>query len=303
MSIRSITIAILLSWTIALQSASAARIVVFGDSWGAPSAKALQAVLHAEGLPDTVAGEAVGGTTAANLASRRGLEHIADSLAANSDADIVHLTIGGNDFISQWNSSLSPAEGDALFRTILMDIEAIVDHILRLRPGVRIFWSSYDYLRPQSIGTPTEVNAATSLFSMQAMWLANSKGSAVTYHDFAGLMQVTFGFDGKQATPYDPAIPIPPGDPSLPDPTLPSPKAAFTDYIHLTQAGYVVLARAQYEVFYAAALAARVPAGSSVSMALPGSQLGQITTVRRLERRFHPAGRADQTREVSRPAG
>ena len=208
--------------------AVAARVVVFGDSWGVPAAPALQAVLVANGLPDTVAGAAVGGETAANLSSASGLQHISDSLAANPDADLVHLSIGGNDFLGQWNASLTPAQEDALFQAIIADVETIVDHILSVRPGVRIFWSSYDYPRPLALGTPTEVNAAGAKFIVAAAALADAKGAALTHGDFNGLMQVTYGFDGTQPTIYDPPLPIPPGDPSLPDPTLPSPAAAFS---------------------------------------------------------------------------
>ena len=65
--------------------AFAARIVVFGDSWGVPAAPALQAVLIDNGLPDTVFNAAVGGETAANLSKPPGLQHISDSLTANPD--------------------------------------------------------------------------------------------------------------------------------------------------------------------------------------------------------------------------
>jgi lysophospholipase L1-like esterase len=242
--------------------ALAARIVVFGDSWGVPAAPALQAVLVANGLLDSVAGAAVGGETAANLSSASGLQHISNSLASNPDADLVHLSIGGNDFLGQWNASFTPAQENALFQAILADVEAIVDHILSVRPGVRIFWSSYDYPRPLPLGTPTQVNAAGARFAVAAEALAEAKGAGLTHGDFSGLMQVTYGFDATQPTPFDPPFAIPPGDPSLPDPTLPSPDAAFSDPIHLTAAGYGVLAEAHYDAFYAAILAVPVPASS-----------------------------------------
>lgn len=247
-------------------SAFAARIVVFGDSWGVPAAPALQTVLVANGLPDIVVNAAVGGETAANLSSgsATGLQHISDTLAANPDTDLVHLSISGNDFLGQWNSSFTPAQQDALFQVIIGDVETIVDHILAERPGVRILWSSYDFPRPLVIGTPTEVNAAGFEFAGLASALADSKGSGLTYIDFSGLMQVTFGFDGTQPTPFDPPFVIPPGDPSLPDPTLPSPAATFIDPIHLTATGYAVLAEAHFDQFYSAIL---VPA------AVPGLSL------------------------------
>jgi lysophospholipase L1-like esterase len=248
--------------------AFAARVVVFGDSWGVPAAPALQTVLVAEGLPDTVAGAAVGGETAANLSSASGLQFITNTLAANLDADLVHLSIGGNDFLGAWNSTYSPAQEDALFQAIVDDVETIVDHIMAVRPGVRILWSSYDFPRPLPSGTPTEVNAAGAKFAIEANALAAAKGAALTYGEFSGLMQVTYGFDGTQPTVYDPPVAIPPGDPSLPDPTLPSPAAAFSDSIHLTYPGYQILAQAQYDAFYAGILAVPVPAADFAARTL-----------------------------------
>ena len=210
----------------------AARVVVFGDSWGVPAAPALQQVFIDQGHPDTVANAAVAGETAANLSSPSGLSNISNSLAANPDADLVHLSIGGNDFLAQWSSSLNPAQEAVLFAAILADVETIVDHILSVRPGAFILWSSYDYPRPlPPLGTPTELNAASLTLAGLAQALADAKGLGLTYGGFSGLMQVTYGFDGVQYTPFDPAFPIPPGDPSLPDPSLPSPNAAFADPI------------------------------------------------------------------------
>jgi lysophospholipase L1-like esterase len=242
--------ALLIVLVVAADPAAAARIVVFGDSWGVPAAPALQAVLIAEALPATVFGAAVSGETAANLSSTSGLQHITDSLAANPDADLVHLSIGGNDFLGQWNSGFTTAQEIALIQAIAVDVEIIVDHILSVRPGVQILLSSYDYPRPLPIGTPTEVNAIGTIAGAAFFALADTKGAGLTYADFNGLMQVLYGFDGTQPTPYDPPFVIPPGDPSLPDPTLPGPAAAFADSIHLTSVGYALLAEAQYSVFY-----------------------------------------------------
>jgi lysophospholipase L1-like esterase len=258
-------IAALLLATAHAAPALAARVVVFGDSWGVPAAPALQAVFDAEGVNETVAGAATGGETAANLSSAPGLQHISNTLAANPDADLVHLSIGGNDFLGQWNASLTPAQEDALFQAIIADVETIVEHILAVRPGALVFWSSYDYPRPLPLGTPAEVNAAGGRFAVLAFALADAKGAGLTYGDFTGLMQVTYGFDGTQPTIYDPPFPIPPGDPSLPDPMWPSPAASFSDSIHLTAEGYLVLAEAHYDAFYAALLAVPVPASSVVS--------------------------------------
>jgi len=72
---------------------------------------------------------------------------------------------------------------------------------------------------------------------------------------------VAYGFDGVQASPYDPAFAIPPGDPSLPDPRYPGPAVAYADPIHLTAEAYLLLAQSQYEDFYKAVLGFGINAG------------------------------------------
>ncbi|MCP3986622.1 MAG: PEP-CTERM sorting domain-containing protein [bacterium] len=252
-----------LVWILATPS-WAARIVVFGDSWGVPAAPALQQVLDNEGIAETVANAAVGGDTAANLATNLGF--ITSTLAANPDSDLIHLSIGGNDFLGAWHAGLSPAQQDALFAAIITDTQTIVNHILSARPNANILWSSYDTPRPLASGTPTQVNAAAAEMTVAAQALADAT-AGLTYGDFGGLMQVTYGFDGVQYTSYDPASPIAPGSPLLPDFTLPGPYDAYIDQIHLTSAGYAVLAQAQYDFFYEAFL---VPEPSSLWLIAAG---------------------------------
>lgn len=230
----------------------ASRILVIGDSWGVAAGPALQQVLADNGSTDTVASIAVGGETAENINTPGWLQQITTALQQNPDADFVHLSLGGNDFLGQWRSFFTQEQEDQLIAGILEDITAIVDHILGQRPDIRIFWSSYDYPRPIFIGTVLEVNNASQRFSAKAQALAETMGDALTYGDFYGLTQVEYGFDGVQDSSSDPDFPIPPGDPSLPDPQYPGPAAAFADAIHLTEEAFLLLAEHQYEQFYQA---------------------------------------------------
>jgi hypothetical protein len=239
----------------------AARIIVIGDSWGVAAGPALQQVLADNGSTDSVVSIAEGGREAAELNSPEWFQQITATLQDNPDAEFVHLSLGGNDFLGNWFSFLSQEQEDQLIADILEDIGAIVDHILAQRPDIRIFWSSYDFPRPLIIGEPADVNNASLRFSAQAKALANARGSALTYGDFNGLTQVVYGFDGVQLSPYDPGFPIPPGDPSLPDPQYPGPAVAYADAIHLTPDAFLMLAENQYEVFYQAALNFRINAG------------------------------------------
>jgi hypothetical protein len=60
---------------------------------------------------------------------------------------------------------------------------------------------------------------------------------------------------------------------------LPSPVASFSDSIHLTAAGYGVLAEAHYDAFYAAILAVPVPASSVWSRGVLASLIVAVAVV------------------------
>jgi len=248
----------LLMTTVPLQ---AARILVIGDSWGVAAGPSLQQVLIDNGSTDTVVSIAVEGETAENINTPEWLQQITTALEENPDAEFVHLSLGGNDFLGQWTAFISQAEEDQLIADILEDISAIVDHILGQRSDIRIYWSSYDFPRPLFIGPPVDVNHVSMRISEKAQTLADSKGEALSYGDFNGLTQVEYGFDGVQTSTYDPDFPIPPGDPSLPDPQYPGPAVAYADQIHLTEEAFLVLAENQYEQFYQAMLNFQINAG------------------------------------------
>ena len=240
----------------------AARILVIGDSWGVAAEPALQQVLIENGSSETVASIAVGGETAENINTPEWLQTITTALAENPDTEYVHLSLAGNDVLGTWTSSFTQAEEDQLFDDIIEDITAIVDHILEQRPGIRIFWSSYDFPRPLlTVGDPIDVNNVSMRFSVLAQALADSKGDSLSYGDFNGLTQVEYGFDGVQTSGFDPDFPIPAGDPSLPDPQYPGPAPAYTDLIHLTEEAYLLLAENQYKQFYETVLGFQINPG------------------------------------------
>ena len=82
----------------------AARILVIGDSWGVAAQPALQQVLIDNGSVETVASIAVGGETAENVNTQEWLQIITTALEENPDADLVHLSLAGNDVLGTWNS-------------------------------------------------------------------------------------------------------------------------------------------------------------------------------------------------------
>jgi len=221
----------------------AERIVVFGDSWGVPFAPALQQVLNDNGHSSvTVLNAAFGGETASQMSSNsltRGLPYITDVLTTNSDANLVHLSIGGNDLLGSWNPAFTPSQEDALHQAIYDDITTVANHILSIRPDIQIYHPTYDYL-PATTFDPLRFNPVLDSGSVFAQTLADSL-PRMTFHNSLGLMQVNYGFS---------SLGIPPFDPSLPDPTRGSPSIAFADAIHLTADGYSIFAQEAFDVFY-----------------------------------------------------
>jgi hypothetical protein len=236
------------------------RILVFGDSGADPIVPALRAVLLENGHEVAVnLARPQRYYTARELSSPQGLDHISLSLDRFPEANIVHLCTGKNDWYYSWTSDMAGTQEEAdMFTAILEDVETIVDHIFSIRPDAQIFWAGSYFSRPVNpawgdyIGTPSETNAVHIAMDELAAQFAMTKHPNLTFGDFTGLLQVIYGFDGNQYTQYDPPFPIPPGDPSLPDPTLPSPSEPFIpgDPWHLTRDGNKVWAQAQYDLFY-----------------------------------------------------
>jgi len=242
----------------------ATEVLIFGDSWAAPMEPALEAVFSEHGHPEIPVHSTEFKGLAESLSSPEGLAFITAQMNARPNVDVVHLVIGYNDVhclltngvcTPKWHPNMAGSQQEALILdTIILQTEVIIDHIVSLRPTVKIFYQSYDYMRPlreiANKGTPVENNAVHDKWAERAQALANRK-PAVTFLNQHGLMQLIYGFDGIAYTLFDPTTPIPPGDPSLPDPSLPSPYYPFQDQrSHMTATGYKTLAEDQYDAFY-----------------------------------------------------
>jgi len=242
---------------------TASEVIVFGDSWAEPLVVPLQTVLSEHGHGDVRVYATEFRGLAAGFGSGEGADFITRELELHPKVDIVQLTIGFNDVhcllvngecTPNWVPSLAGTQAEAdILDTIMTDVEKIVDHVQSIRPGVQIFWHSYDFLRPTAemwrMGTPPENNAVHIKWDQRAQALAKRK-PGLTFHNSTGLMQVKLGFSGVPVTPYDPSYPIPAGDPSLPDPALPSPVEAYIERLHLNATGLRILAEEHYRAFY-----------------------------------------------------
>jgi hypothetical protein len=242
-------------WILLLTSAPihAIEILVLGDSWARPIGTSLRNILVEKGYPRSVLHTTAGWGLACTMADQDGLDMISHHLSLFPETDTVHLSIGANDILNNWNPAMAGTQAETdLLDSIVDCVDAVVDHIVSIDPRIHVVWSSYDFLRPTIFGTPAELNAILIKLAQVEEAYAANKGPLVSFIDIIGTMQVTFGFDGLKHSSYDPDYPIPPGHPSLPDEMLPSPAEAFPDWdsTHPLRIGYDAMALAQYENFY-----------------------------------------------------
>lgn len=193
------------------------------------------------------------------------LAKIETALNDYPEIDIINLSIGGNDFLGNWNNSMSPASTDSLLTAIINRVDTIIMKIWEIDSTIKIHMPMYDfpnfeeviynipfptqhpfYASWNDMGQPTFLEINTELINIgtKAQNLAN-KYDHVTYVNSAGLMQNVYG----QNSPLGVApggtyaagtAPVPGGFPNYP-----SPMNAMRDYalgvkdaFHLSEGGY-----------------------------------------------------------------
>lgn len=202
---------------------------------------------------------------------------IAAQLDAQPEIEVVHLSLGGNDVLGEWNVNFTEAETDSLIDLVYNRLIDIVDFIKDARPGIRIVWSGYAYpnfgqvledagilqtIHPfydtwESMGFPTFIQLNALLNEVSSIVEAYAAlDPQIDFVNATGLMQYTFG----QAT----ALSVPPGGsyPPFQAPLpmgyadYPSPKASmrnygvFLDCFHLSALGYRDFIDYQTRKFY-----------------------------------------------------
>lgn len=250
------------------------RVLILGDSWAELtwSSGALADSLAWRGHGDKeVVGQqtALGGTTAAdwNLPAYR--QRIQQELTAYPTIDVIHLSIGGNDFLGAWSTGMSAAEEQALFDTIADDVESIIAYLHSLDPDLEVVYGSYDYINLEEIrgsnifawllwlglGTPTPIEVNTAMAqSSSTVFRRIASNPKVHLLNHSGAMQFFFGYPAHGIAPR--SLPLPGNEPEgwVPglggNPTLPSPPAAMLDGIHLTADGYRIITRHAVYRFY-----------------------------------------------------
>ena len=247
------------------------KVLIVGDSWAQQqwvdgvhdAVFAVNGYSQFVSLGDEVA---ISGSTAAEWVAPTELQKITDALINNPDIDTVQLTLGGNDFLDQWDTSMTAMEVTNIQNQIMTDLQIVIDHILAQRIDIEVVLSFYDYPNfvdtiggftggfcydlHQSLGapTPTELNnmAVSFVTSFASIAATNPK---VFYVSHFGLMQNLYGFPDGGIQPGDI---LPPGDVSLPSP-VESMRINFevvVDCFHLRAEGYDVLVQNLFEQYY-----------------------------------------------------
>jgi uncharacterized repeat protein (TIGR02543 family) len=248
------------------------RVLLVGDSWtGAMwSYRNLRDVFAAAGFSNEVEkGDvtAIGGTTAAWWAQSTNLALITSELNNNPTIDMVHLSMGGNDFLAGqsnggWYLTMGSSAETTLFNTIESNIETVIQHILNLRPDIHIVICSYDYINLwdtlnipanqllwANLGQPTprQLNEALIRLGDRQRQLALDYGAAVTYLNNWGQTHYYEGYNSV----FSPAqYAAPWGHPSYPWEKSTVGGNNGDDAIHLNDHGYDIIALNCYVKFY-----------------------------------------------------
>jgi lysophospholipase L1-like esterase len=240
----------------AVAGAGTPRILLVGDSWAylLYANKSFPKALQESGLGECdVMGlyTAIPGSTSKQWTNPEWLQKVTDELNRNPTIDIVHVSLGGNGFLRQWEGGMSDAERDAIFQTITNEIEIVVKHILGVRDNIRVSINNYDYVNATHNSTVPELNRAGMVLSGMKRDLAQRLDRVEYIHNY-GLMQYHFGIPGVSEpgqVPYPGQAPDFQPWPGGND-EYGNPPEAMLDKIHLSPEGYHVLAKHCVDVLY-----------------------------------------------------
>lgn len=242
------------------------RVLVTGDSWGAFSQPVWDGVIAANGHPTvTHVNTSIGGMTAAGLNTPALVaSQLIAPLLAFPTIDMVHLSIGGNDFLATYNTALTPAQLNTIYAGVQANVQSLVNQILAVRPTVQVTIASYDYLNYiepvlagdagttalwllQGAPSAGQLNRAifgsqnfpdfnNSIYGLEDYKTNVAVGNPrVHYSDSEGLMQrITWGFNTLD----------------LPTPLARMNSAFGFDPIHLDQVGYAFWAQQAMSTTY-----------------------------------------------------
>lgn len=254
------------------------KIMILGDSWAFFSwtNNSYNENLDRFGFTDIRANSnidiSVTGLRAGNYFSdNERKQAVVDFLAAHPDVGYCHISLGGNDVMGEWNTSMTSAQEDAMLNKLMKNLRCVIDTLMSIRPGIKVILSGYDYpnfvetaalssLHPYyqqwtDMGQPDAFEMNSALSTMIHRYV----DSAITWTNVyfvnnLGLMQWYYG----QTTPMiiPPYITYPAHSVPLPGGNMnyPSPRVAFmlggADSFHLGDDGFEIFIERQFEEYY-----------------------------------------------------
>jgi len=233
------------------------RILMVGDSWAwfMYLNRSLRDALEDMGLG---AYEEVGifttvpGSEVSQWVNPKWLEQVKKELDNYPTIDIIHLSVGGNDFLNNWRIDMPPEAKEALFQQVVRDTETVIHTLLEMKPNLRVALIEYDYInKGRGRARCQELNLAGAELSRRRMEMCK-KIERCRHIQTYGVMQYYFGVSSD----------IPPRTVTLPgqypnyqpfpggNPDYCNDKKAMMDDVHLSGEGYYYLARYCIEVIY-----------------------------------------------------
>ena len=238
------------------------RVVVAGDSWSAgmafPEGGILRAAIEARGFENvTIDFEttAIPGSQAEQWATNDEdkLDLLAAALDADPPAEVLFITLGGNDFLSKAHNNLgkvSESRQERFLDRVQGDLQTVVDYALFWRPRLTVVIVGYDYLNYFAIEATSgdlpdlssiEFNALLVGLEQRKLEIAENTEGCEYAHNL-GILQYRLGdalFSyGPEIVPFPGSAPeyqpFPGGNPFLPSPLAALP----LDGVHPTAEGH-----------------------------------------------------------------
>ncbi len=271
------------------------RVLLVGDSWAQVMwlAGSLRTAFDELGYSDVLERGDVtvlGGSRADQWKKPEKLSLITSELASHPSLDLVHISLGGNDFFTKWKTSLTPDQEIQVLTGITSDLNALIQHTLSQREDVSVLVCGYTYLNFEEtreaglvpwcaasggsaiwpvMEKPTPLQLNMGLAHLEAFKAALAdEDPRISHVNNLGLMQYWFGYPSKGIAPQ--TVPLPEGNPEIPSP--PEALNNGLDCAHLSPEGYLVLARNCVKEFYAPHF---TPPGKKIS--LPSLAAGEGT--------------------------
>ena len=238
------------------------RLVVAGDSWSAgmafPDGGVLLQAIQARDIEHVTvdfATTAIPGSQADEWADNddHKLELLTVALDTVPAAEVLFMTLGGNDFLGKAHDNLgriSTSRQNRFLDGVQEDLQTVVDHALSGRPYLTVVIVGYDYLNYFAVEYVTgdlpglssvEFNSLLVGLELRKLEIAQETDGCEYAHNL-GVLQYRLGDD---LFAYGPAaVPLPGSAPDYDpfpggNPLLPSPLAAMpADGVHPTPEGH-----------------------------------------------------------------